>query len=300
MVDPNLDKVIAQEILFDNSLYPNEQEEEEFTALLWWIVSGYVAQKTYKVVRAKIMASNIDESLRANFRAFVGKQGSIILETGTAKFDMSREAIGGQTFNDLLVSRGVGIKKRLLSFSAKVKNIVESDKQKQLKDAVNDEQRRFKKNGEQFWETASKAAREQFREEEELGQDLKDSIVGWISIAVLDAKTSVICASLHDKVYYRTEYATRSDIPNLPPRHPNCRSIVVPIREGFRVDTYKKQTIDTFFKRNPKQARGFMGIKKYRLWVGGGKPLKSYFDVRRNRFYTNEEIQKQLGTNNVK
>ena len=300
MTDPNMDKVISQELLFDNSLYPNEQEEEEFTALLWWVVSGYVAGKTYKVVRAKIVASHIDASLRNDFRKFIGEQEKIILGSTSAGFPMGKEAAGGQTFNDILNSRGLGIKKRLLSFSAKVKNIVESSQEKQLKAAVDDEKRRFKKNSEQFWETTSKAAREQFREQEEQGEPLKGSIVGWISIAILDSKTSVICASLHDKVYYKTEYPTRSDIPNLPPRHPNCRSIVVPVRKGFGVSTYKKQTIDTFFRRNPKQAKGFMGIKKYRLWKDSGEPLKSYFDVRRNRFYTNDEIQKRLGINNVK
>lgn len=287
MTDPNMDKVITQELLFGNVVYPVKEEEEEFTLLLWWIAGAYLSGKSYSVVHARILENSIAKNTETELVNVIKSQGDIILGNKSGNFDRKKELFTGQTIYDMVKARREGINKRILVTSNQLRDLVRSGQIKQFKATIRDSVRRFKVNTNQFWETATKAGREQYRKQEELGErDIK----GWISIAVLDARTSVICASLHDKTYLKPEYRTRSAIPNLPPRHPNCRSIVVPMRQGFSEQSYKEQTIDTFFKRNPRLAKEFMGQAKYQIWVDSGDKLKSYFDAKRNRFYTNDQI----------
>lgn len=285
-----MDKLITQELLFGNVIYPTQEEEEEFNSFLVLIMGMYLSGKSYRYVHAKISKSNISSGFKKSFIRFMDLQGKIILNKVPPKLDASREFLGGKSLTDIIDKLEESIRTRIFRAASDIKNLSEADRINGYKSIIKRETKRFRRYNEQLWETLSKSAREQYREVEESEPKERDNIKGWISIAVLDNRTSVICASFHDRVYLKPDYKSRSDIPNLPPRHPNCRSIVVPMHNDFSVSSYKSQTIDTFFSRNPDLAKGFMGKRKYELWKNSGKKLRSYFDVKNNRFYTNDEI----------
>lgn len=67
-------------------------------------------------------------------------------------------------------------------------------------------------------------------------------VKGWQFVSVLDGRTSKICASLDGKSFAKDA----SDIP-WPPRHPNCRSIIVPV-----TDIDEKLTINRPYVRGTK------------------------------------------------
>lgn len=64
-----------------------------------------------------------------------------------------------------------------------------------------------------------------------------DVITGWKSVSVLDSRTSLLCASLDGRMYYKKQgYPTYEKIPNRPPRHFRCRSKLVP-KTDFKTDS---------------------------------------------------------------
>ncbi|NYT47683.1 MAG: hypothetical protein H0A75_09190 [Candidatus Methanofishera endochildressiae] len=78
----------------------------------------------------------------------------------------------------------------------------------------------------------------------------KDSdIKGWISVAILDNRTSAICIGFTNKYYSIKDYPTRESIPNKPPRHPRCRSTIVAVRKGDRIAPSTVDTVDNFLFR---------------------------------------------------
>lgn len=60
---------------------------------------------------------------------------------------------------------------------------------------------------------------------------------GWVSVSVMDTRTSSICVSLNGKFYSAKDYPTRGDIPNIPPRHFRCRSILVQVGNKEELDS---------------------------------------------------------------
>jgi len=121
-----------------------------------------------------------------------------------------------------------------------------------------------------------------------------------MSIAVLDNRTSAICAGLHNQFYSAKEYKSRNDVPDKPPRHPHCRSILITVWTGADIRNFKGQNLNTFFKRNPKVAKDIMGIEKYRLWSDGKAKIDKYIDLKGRRWYRNDEIVKRLGIKSKK
>lgn len=130
--------------------------------------------------------------------------------------------------------------------------------------------------------TYSKAERERVRDR------FKKSDNGWISLAVLDSKTSAICLSLHNKIY---KVKNRSDVPNKPPRHFGCRSILVPY-EGK-----KDITIEEYFKENDDEAKALLGERKYKLFADGKLKIKGFLDIANGRMFTIKEIEKFIEDN---
>ena len=59
--------------------------------------------------------------------------------------------------------------------------------------------------------------------------DNQTSEYGWVSVAILDKRTSDICRHLDNKFYSSNTYKTRADIPNRPPRHFRCRSVIIKV-----------------------------------------------------------------------
>lgn len=70
----------------------------------------------------------------------------------------------------------------------------------------------------------------------EQSKNNETSIYGWISVAVLDKRTSNICRELDGKFYSAEDYKLRENIPNRPPRHFRCRSIIVKVNNREEVD----------------------------------------------------------------
>lgn len=287
-----MDQLIAQELLFGNSIYPIKKEDEEFNAILLSFVGMYLSGKSYKYVRKKIQESHLNRGFKASFNLFMKEQGRMILNGKAPDLNFYQESLAGKSLQDIIDGREESIRTRLFRAASDIRNLADADRENGYKSIINRETKRFKRNTEQLWETLTKSAREQYRRvEEDLEQD---NIKGWISVAVLDNRTSVICASLNDRTYLKPEYKTRADVPNLPPRHPNCRSLVIPMHNDFSINSYKLQTIDDFFGRNPEIAKGFMGKRKYDLWQESGNKLRSYFDAKNNRFHTNKEIEQLI------
>lgn len=130
--------------------------------------------------------------------------------------------------------------------------------------------------------TYSKAEREKVRDK------FETSDTGWISLAVLDSKTSAICLSLHNKVY---KVKNRSDVPNKPPRHFGCRTILEPY------DGKKDITIEEYFKENDDEARALLGERKYKLFADGRLKIKGFLDVANGKMFTIKEIEQFIEDN---
>ena len=130
--------------------------------------------------------------------------------------------------------------------------------------------------------TSSRAYRSEVRSK-------ADNIIGWQSLAVLDSKTSAICVSLHQKFYSIDKYKNFEDIPNRPPRHLGCRSLLIPI--------YKKQDMVDDFSLNDflkEFGKEILGERKYNLFLSGSIPAKDFLDIKNGKWYTMKEIMEDL------
>lgn len=288
------DKVIEQELYFELQQI-DDYAESEFSALLFWIVGALQAGKSVKEIKRYIKKQDVDANLESNLRLFLGQQYENI--TGEEEeFNLGLEAVAGYTFLEGIRERKAGIKRRAVRFMARAKELLKAGEGVQR--FVREELDRYLKGTESFWRTNAKAGREYGYQK--VSGWFQESVRGWISVAVLDSRTSAICAGLHNKFYSVKEFKSRSDVPNKPPRHPNCRSILVTVWTGTDIRNFKGQNLNTFLKRNPKVAEDIMGIEKYRLWSGGKAKIDKYIDLKGGRFYRNDEIISRLGIRSKK
>jgi len=132
-------------------------------------------------------------------------------------------------------------------------------------------------------------------------------------VSVLDGRTSKLCASLDGTVWEINDPAKR-----VPPLHPNCRSILVPVEEDgqlvgqrpFVMDERKVKDIpkdersqligqldsNTTFKEFFKKTDDFfqkewLGPKRYKLYKEGKFAFEKFFDPE-GRLYTLEQLRK--------
>lgn len=88
--------------------------------------------------------------------------------------------------------------------------------------------------------------------------------------AVLDTRTTTICASLDGKVY-RLSDADRK----VPPFHPGCRTIMIPI---FDNEEPIKENYESWLTKQPKRDQiEALGAKRYEMWRQGER-LDSFVD----------------------
>lgn len=107
--------------------------------------------------------------------------------------------------------------------------------------------------------------------------------VGWRYVAVLDSRTSAICSGLSGN-----EYAVNDpDIPR-PPRHPNCRSILVPIIEGENPAFFKMNFEDWLRSKSVAFQRSYLGPTRYGAFKKG-LPLSAFATI--DRPLSNKEIK---------
>lgn len=132
-------------------------------------------------------------------------------------------------------------------------------------------------------------------------------------VATLDGRTSKLCASLDGTVWEINDPAKR-----VPPLHPNCRSILVPVEKDGRLVGERPFVMDErrvkdipkdersqligqldanisfkeFFKKTDDFfQREWLGPKRYKLYKEGKFDFDKFFDPEK-RFYTIDELEK--------
>lgn len=87
--------------------------------------------------------------------------------------------------------------------------------------------------------------------------------------AVLDSRTSKTCAGLDGKIFSMDDPKRM-----IPPFHPNCRTIVVPVLD----DEPFESTYGDWLKRQDENTqRKVLGPARFRIWKGG-EPLGNFID----------------------
>jgi SPP1 gp7 family putative phage head morphogenesis protein len=100
-----------------------------------------------------------------------------------------------------------------------------------------------------------------------------DIVKGWKFVAVLDSRTTLLCASLHGK-----EFALGKG--PMPPRHVNCRSIALPIVDDIPgVPPLEMPTYSAWLKRQPASVQDdILGKTRGRLFRLGGMTVDRFVD----------------------
>lgn len=284
----DIEDVINAEILFEQQ-DTEDKSSEAFKALLLAIIASIKAGEPLKKTKKLIENSDINSDLKDNLEKMISEQLENISDK-KVKFDFATAVIAGYTFNELIDQRKQTTKKQLTKFMVSAVNTVNQGTGETA--LINNEVNRYEKSLDTFYRTQAKGAREYgYAENDKI---LRSNVKGWMSIAVLDNKTSAICLSLHNKFYSADEYKTRFNIPYQIPRHPNCRSIFVTVFKDKSIQSYKGKNLETFLMQNPTQGRELLGIKKYELFQQEKIKLTNFVDLKNGRFFTNSEIKKRL------
>ena len=284
----DFDEVVTKELFFDNMRVPKKYEGR-FRATAIQVIGALRAGESIREVRRLIKNSNIERELKHDLEVIFVKQYGVIAGK-IESFKLNQLSIAGLTFTESVVDKEESSRRRLLAFMVGAQRLLAANGS--LKDYVRDETRRYRQSNEMFWKTQTKSAREYAYQEADKSFD---NIKGWVSIAILDRRTSPICLGLHNRFYSRQEYSSRGQIPDLPPRHPFCRSIVITVNADVSVREVREQSINSFFNRNLGVAKSILGEEKYRLWRNGTAKFDKYIDVKGRRLFSIDEIVKRLG-----
>lgn len=288
MID-NGDDVIHAEILFEHQIIEDTSHKDIKKHLLY--IKHLIELNTpIKKIKKYINNQHITENTKYILQKMINEQHSNILEEDE-EVDLGKILFGAWAIKEILEKREFSAKARLTNFMRKAKDLHKESKS--TADIVEREVKNYMSEMESFYRDNTKYAREYAYDK--VDKKLSTQVRGWISVAVLDNRTSAVCAGLHNTLYLKKDYATRFDIPNPPPRHPNCRSILLTVWEGTRITDYKGQKLETWLKQNPKQAEGMLGKKKYKIFMSGKAKINKYIDLKGHRFYRNDEIIKRLG-----
>lgn len=111
-----------------------------------------------------------------------------------------------------------------------------------------------------------------------------DVVAGVQWIAVLDSRTTELCASRDGKVY-------PVDSGPRPPAHPNCRSTTAPVIVGL--EPVKRQTYAEWFAKQPAAVQDdILGKAKGQLYRAGGLTLDRFVD-NKGRALTLDELRRR-------
>lgn len=288
MID-NGDDVIHAEILFEHQIIEDTSHKSIREHLLY--ITHLIELNTpIKKIKKYINKQHLTKETEAILEKMIKEQTSNIMEEET-EVDLGKILFGAWALKEILAKREFLAKARLTNFMRKAKDLHKENKV--TADLVEREVKNYMAEMENFYRDNTKYAREHAYNK--VDKKLSTQVRGWISVAVLDNRTSAVCAGLHNQLYLKKDYPTRFDIPNPPPRHKSCRSILLTVWEGTRVTDYKGQKLETWLKQNPKQAEGMLGKKKYKIFMSGKAKINKYIDLKGHRFYRNDEIIKRLG-----
>jgi len=289
----NIDDLIYAEMLFEQQEILDKSYVDYGVAVAT-IVHMLKSGKTIKQVKRYINSLNINKDLEDNLISHSEQQASNIQGEKTT-IDPAKILFAGYTIKELINLRKNTTKNKLIKIMAKTNGALKENKL--AKDFISNEVSKYRKEIESFIRTQSKQAREYEYAKVELKYNKQ--IVGRVSLAILDNRTSSTCLYYHEKFYSRKEFPTRFDIPNPPPRHPNCRSILAPVFGDPLLDSHPKdpvprKSIDSFLRDNPDMTRELMGKKKAEIYLTGKTPIRKFIDVKNDRYFTNDEIMKKL------
>jgi len=282
------DSVVEKELYFLNQRHENSSDK--YKDILLWAVGAVTAGELplYEIkseLKKRIKVLDATEGLTKQ----VQQQQRIITSNKDSELSLNRESFGGLSFKESIEDRNKSILKSVFAFTILVRNTLIENRG--ISPIVRDEVNKYKRRDDMFYNTQTKAAREYaYRDIDNKNKDIK----GWLSIAVLDNRTSVICVGLANKYYSVKQYPKREDIPNQPPRHPNCRSILIGVEYGERLKDYMTQTADDFMHRNPKTAIDFLGEEKHKLWLESNTSINNFIDLKKGALFSNEQIERKF------
>lgn len=290
MSQADFDKVVTQELYYHKQDH-DDPDNGAYLALLLTL-SGLIDQgKTVKQLKRVIKSSSIGTSAYLPFLDAIDSQGKHIVDSGYA-VPSYLVLTAGLTIVEHIDRRTRNIKDRAAAMMVKM---VQLKKQgRSSAELIRDETKRMRNSIDMFLDTNLKAAREHAYQEADIKIDKEDGIKGWLSVAVLDNRTSAICIGYNNRFYTKKKYGSRANVPDPPPRHPNCRSILYTIRGDETSEMYKNVGFDRFLSNKPEIGRDLMGDLKYKLWKDGGGDVVDFVDINKKRFYTNEELAKRL------
>jgi len=284
--------IIEAELYFEQQ-HISDNSHKEFLSLLFLIKSKLETNTPIKEIKRLIRANTVNNDLADKLKEFMEQQMSNITDEDES-VSLHKEALAGYTFLELMRIRNQNTQKNLIATMARMREALKENSP--VGDIIDNEVKKYKRGLETFYRTSAKKAREYAYDK----LDKQRRVRGWISVAILDNRTSAICIALHNKFYLKKDYPSRFDIPNPPPRHPNCRTLLLTVYEGDRITDYKGQKISTFLKQNPRVAEEILGKKKYRIFKTGKAQINSFIDIKGHRFWRNDEIIRRLGIRNPK
>lgn len=151
--------------------------------------------------------------------------------------------------------------------------------------------------------TSISAARD--RANVKIYENFDDVITGWESVATLDSRVSDICAAADGIKYMKPKFKYET-IPNRPPRHPNCRSVLRPLTR-FTTNGKRPQNGDEkgqvdadvkfpewFARQSASFQRKWLGDARYQLFKDGKFTIKSFVDVKDGKRFTLKELEEML------
>lgn len=284
-----IDDIIDFEIMAESQKI-NDNSSKDFENLLLMIIASIKKDDTVAQTKKIIDNSDINSNLKDDLKEFVNGQVEAITDE-KENINFATTIIAGYTFNQLIAQRKNTTKKQLTRFMVQAQDAIKENEQ--IKQLIDNELKKYENSMDSFYRTQAKSAREYGYAQNEKKADT--DIKGWMSIAVLDNKTSAVCMSLHNKFYEKgDQYKTRFDLPYQIPRHPNCRSMFVAVFKGKSIQSYKEKNLETFLLENETRGKELMGIEKYRLFKEKNIKLVNFVDLKGKRFYTNSEIKKRL------
>lgn len=100
-----------------------------------------------------------------------------------------------------------------------------------------------------------------------------DIVISWRFVATLDSRTTLICASLHGKVFPVGKG-------KMPPRHVNCRSISVPVLPEIEgIAPFEMPSYQAWLGRQPAEVQDdILGAAKGKLFRDGGLAIDRFVD----------------------
>jgi SPP1 gp7 family putative phage head morphogenesis protein len=216
-------------------------------------------------------------------------------------YNPDNDKILGYTFEELFQSASERTTKNIKA--SIINNLLQGNNPKSFSNEIFKQQVTNSKN--QIL-TATRTYAKQIRESIKDEMDSNTSgVLGWISLATLDSRTSPICIKYNGRVYPKTEFKSRSDIPNKPPRHFNCRSSLVLYYGDSTTGTRASNgdnggaqiqadtTFDEFLKRNNNTAEKLLGPARYNLYKTGKYNINDFINDE-GVFFTLDQLKKEF------